>query len=97
MEDMKKAKSPLEPLFMAISGFIGMAVMFVLSVLVLPKFGSKPNKTKLLPIKKTDSDFEDFARLAIDAIENRECAERFACELSKTARTFNMQDNRFIK
>lgn len=28
----------MEPLFMAISGFIGMALMFVFSVLFLPKF-----------------------------------------------------------
>lgn len=92
MED-KKPKT-LEPLFMAISGFIGMAVMFVLSVLVLPKFGIK-SKTKVFG--KKNEKIEDFARLAIDAIDGGGCAERFACELSKTARAFHLQDNRFVK
>ncbi|KAJ8982814.1 hypothetical protein NQ317_010435 [Molorchus minor] len=91
MED-KKPKT-LEPLFMAISGFIGMAVMFVLSVLVLPKFGIKPKKV----LGKKNEKIEDFARLAMDAIDNGDCSERFACELSKTARAFNLQDNRFVK
>nr|XP_023023885.1 uncharacterized protein LOC111512029 [Leptinotarsa decemlineata] len=93
MED-KKPKT-LEPLFMAISGFIGMAVMFVLSMIVLPKLGSKPSKKGIWA--KRNENVEDFARLALKAIDGDDCMERFACELSKTARTFNIQDNRFIK
>ncbi|KAJ8923506.1 hypothetical protein NQ315_010084 [Exocentrus adspersus] len=94
MEDKKPNKS-LEPLFMAISGFIGMAVMFIFTVLIMPWLGMKAKPNKLFG-KKNDK-FEDFARLAIDAIEGGSCAERFACELSKTARAFNIQDNRFVK
>ncbi|KAJ8951932.1 hypothetical protein NQ318_013598 [Aromia moschata] len=33
----------------------------------------------------------------MSAIDSGDCAERFACELSKTARAFNLQDNRFVK
>ncbi|KAG5874260.1 hypothetical protein JTB14_028070 [Gonioctena quinquepunctata] len=94
MTEDKKPKT-LEPLFMAISGFIGMAVMFVLSMIVLPKFGSKPSKKGVWA--KRDEHIEDFARLALNAIDGNDCTERFACELSKTARTFNLQDNRFVK
>ncbi|XP_044765868.1 uncharacterized protein LOC123322089 [Coccinella septempunctata] len=84
-------KNKLEPLFMAISGFLGMAVMFVLSVLVLPKFGIKPHKPK------GKQELGDIARIALQAIEGQDCRERFACELSKTARSLNLQENRFIK
>lgn len=83
----------MEPLFMAISGFIGMAVMFVLSMVVLPKFGTKP---KVLNAIKKKEKLDDFARFALNAIEGH-CAERFACELTKTARSFEVEDNRFYK
>lgn len=93
MDDKKKDKKALEPLFMAISGFVGMAVMFVLSILVLPKFGLK----KSLPKSKRNEKIGDIARIALQAIEGQDCTERFACELEKTSRTFNLNDNRFVR
>ncbi|XP_063928105.1 uncharacterized protein LOC135141186 isoform X2 [Zophobas morio] len=94
----KKDKKALEPLFMAISGFIGMAVMFVLSVLVFPKFGiKKPKGAIKAGANKKNERITDIARVALQAIEGKDCAERFACELEKTARAFNIQDNRFVK
>lgn len=83
---------------MAISGFIGMAVMFVLSVLVFPKFGILKSRAspKGNNAKKNER-ITDIARVALRAIEGKDCAERFACELEKTARAFNLQDNRFVK
>lgn len=94
-EEQKPTKS-LEPLFMAISGFIGMAVMFLFSVVVMPKLSSKPNTKKRVWMR--DDDIDNFSRLALRAIEGDNCAERFACELSQTAsRAFGMQNNRFVK
>ncbi|CAH1129046.1 unnamed protein product [Ceutorhynchus assimilis] len=90
----KKEVKPMEPILMAISGFLGMAAMFVLSMMVLPKFGGKPTKV-INDIKKKEK-LDDFARLAMNAIEGH-CAERFACELTKTARSFDVEDNRFYK
>lgn len=96
MEHKDKDKTKLEPLFMAISGFIGMAVMFVLSVIVFPKFGIKKPTSLKNSIKKSER-ITDIARVALQAIEGKNCAERFACELEKTARAFNLQDNRLVK
>lgn len=89
----KKDAKPLEPLFMAISGFIGMAVMFIVSMVLFPKFGIKP---KIFNEIKKKEKLDDFARFALNAIEGH-CAERFACELTKTARSFDMEENRFYK
>ncbi|CAH1378332.1 uncharacterized protein [Tenebrio molitor] len=97
MAPEKKDKKALEPLFMAISGFIGMAVMFVLSVLVFPKFGIKKTRGSIKGGVKKNERITDIARVALQAIEGKDCAERFACELEKTARAFNLQDNRFVK
>lgn len=94
MEDKKKAVG--SPLFMAISGFIGMALMFVFSVLMFPKFSIK--KKGRDDIKKHPRErINDLARIAFEAIEGGDCTERFACELGKSARNFNFQENRFVK
>lgn len=86
-----KKPHKLEPLFMAISGFIGMTVMFVLSALILPKFSAlKPRGVK-------DSGMTGMMNIIFKAIEGYDCSERFACEFGKTARAFNMHNNRFVK
>ncbi|CAH1186993.1 unnamed protein product [Phyllotreta striolata] len=90
----KKSDNKLEPLFMAISGLVGMAVMFVFSMIVLPKFGLKPAKKIAWP---KGHDMDELAKLALSAIEGNDCRERFACELTKTARNYNIPDNRFLK
>ncbi|XP_060537067.1 uncharacterized protein LOC132708636 isoform X1 [Cylas formicarius] len=91
--ETEKPVKKMEPLFMAISGFIGMAVMLVITMVVFPKLGINP---KIVNSTKKKEKLEDFARLALDAIEGH-CAERFACELTKTARTFHVDENRFYK
>ncbi|XP_072401911.1 uncharacterized protein [Diabrotica undecimpunctata] len=97
MEEKDK-KGLLEPIFMAVSGFVGMAVMFVISMIILPKFGSKPKKSLLFKNPK-DIDMDELARLALNAIDRKDCRERFACELVKitVGRNFNFEDNRFVK
>lgn len=79
---------------MAISGFIGMAVMFVLSALVLPKFS----------ILKTRGGKQQFGNevysitgIVLKAIEGKQCSEKLACEMGKTADAYNIYNNRFVK
>lgn len=91
--DAEKKPKALEPLFMAISGFVGMAVMFVLSMVVLPKLGVIKSRR----VKEDNPQVASIARIALQAIEGKDCAERLACELGKTARAFNLYDNRFVK
>ncbi|CAG9828513.1 unnamed protein product [Diabrotica balteata] len=97
MEEKNK-KGLLEPIFMAVSGFVGMAVMFVISMIILPKFGSKPKKSLFFKNPK-DIDMDELARLALNAIDRKDCRDRFACELVKitVGRNFNFEDNRFVK
>lgn len=81
---------------MAISGFIGMAVMFLFSVVVMPKLNTKPNNPKK-SVWLQDDDIDNISRLALRAIDRESCTERFACELSQSARAFGLQNNRFVK
>ncbi|XP_050519460.1 uncharacterized protein LOC114324994 isoform X2 [Diabrotica virgifera virgifera] len=97
MEEKNK-KGLLEPIFMAVSGFVGMAVMFVISMIIIPKLGSKPKKSLFFKNPK-DIDMDELARLALNAIDRKDCRDRFACELVKitVGRNFNFEDNRFVK
>lgn len=88
----EKKPKPLEPLFMAISGFIGMALMYVVSMVLLPKLGVKSRT-----VKEENAEVNSMVRIALQAIEGQDCRERIACELGKTARAFNLYDNRFVK
>ncbi|XP_022914699.1 uncharacterized protein [Onthophagus taurus] len=89
--EMKPKKKGLEPLFMAISGFIGMSVMFVLSMLILPKFGH------VKPKKGVNPEDGGLAKVIYQAIEGYDCSERLSCEFGKTTRAFNVHNNRFFK
>lgn len=92
LKEDKKSKA-LEPLFMAISGFVGMALMFVVSMVVLPKLGMKSRNVR----EENNPQVASIVRIALQAIEGHDCRERIACELGKTARAFNLYDNRFVK
>ncbi|KAF5296886.1 hypothetical protein FQR65_LT10152 [Abscondita terminalis] len=90
-QDKKKA---MEPLFMAVSSFIGMAVMFVLSILFIPRFGgfkSRGDKQGTAP------ELTNIVQIIFKAIEGDDCSERVVCEVGKTAKAFNVHDNRFLK
>ncbi|KAB0801115.1 hypothetical protein PPYR_05469 [Photinus pyralis] len=86
-------KRVMEPLFMALSSFIGMAVMFVLSIIFLPKFGG----TKSRGVKGSEEEMNNFAHVILQAIEGDDCSDRVVCEFGKVARAFNIHNNRFFK
>ncbi|XP_065165388.1 uncharacterized protein [Atheta coriaria] len=95
MDDKKKG---LEPLFMAISGFIGMTVMFILSALVLPKFHKlKPKGWRREGLQEEEEELYGIGRVALEAIDGYDCMERFACEAGKTANALGLYHNRFVK
>lgn len=89
-----KQKKALEPLFMAISGFIGMAVMFVLSVLILPKFGILKHRGGK---QQFGNESYSIPGIVLRAIEGKHCPEKLACEIGKTADAYDMYNNRFVK
>lgn len=76
-------KQIANPLFMAISGFIGMALIFMASVLFLPRFDN-------FGARNSSGEFLQLTKVAWEAIEGRNCSERFACELNKVAVKFEL-------
>ncbi|KAL0267961.1 UNVERIFIED_CONTAM: hypothetical protein PYX00_010077 [Menopon gallinae] len=80
----------VEPLFMAISSFIGMALMFAFSVLFVPKFGKL--RSGDLAGKDAQHDLIALGRIVFDSLEGKDCAERLACEIGRFLRGVNMEN-----
>lgn len=84
----------LEPLFMAISSFIGMSLMFFFSMLMFPKFGIHKYKSRSDLIKP---EVLSLSEIIFEAIEGHDCHERIYCEAGKVLKALHLNDNRFIK
>lgn len=83
----------IEPLFMAISSFMGMAMMFLFSMVFLPSFKNQKSRSGVKPEipQATISD------VVFEAIEGHDCRERIYCEAGKILNTLNLSDNRFVR
>nr|CAD7261321.1 unnamed protein product [Timema shepardi] len=68
----------VEPLFVAMAGFIGMALMFVFSVLFLPKFGTLRSRG-ITALKNVPDELSALTKLVLEAIDGKDCSERIVC------------------
>lgn len=80
----------VEPLFMAMTGFISMAVMFAASVLFLPKLtrwnldGDRGSKVR--------DELASISNVMMDAFHGQDCTERLTCEFGRVARVLRFSD-----
>ncbi|XP_066995178.2 uncharacterized protein [Anabrus simplex] len=88
MENEEKA---VEPLFMAMAGFIGMAVMFIVSILFFPKFGSLRSRG-ISALKNAPDEVMSFTKLIFEAIDGKDCSERISCEVGRAVRRMKLDD-----
>lgn len=79
----------VEPLFMAIAGFVGMALMFAFSVLFLPKFGNLRPRG-IAALKHVPDELATLTKLVLDGIDGKDCTERIACELGRAVRRMQL-------
>lgn len=83
----------VEPLFVAMAGFVGIAIIFMSAVLFLPKvFTPAPEVSSL----KGPQELAAFTKLAVEAIEGNDCTERIACEVGRAMRSLQV-DTKPIK
>jgi hypothetical protein len=78
----------VEPLFMAVAGFVGMALMFAFSVLFLPKFGNL--RSRGISALKHADEFSALTKLVLDGINGKDCTERIACEVGRAVRKMQL-------
>nr|CAD7429453.1 unnamed protein product [Timema monikensis] len=79
----------VEPLFVAMAGFIGMALMFVFSVLFLPKFGTLRSRG-ITALKNVPDELSALTKLVLEAIDGKDCSERIICELGRAVRKMKL-------
>ncbi|KAG8270933.1 hypothetical protein J6590_074171 [Homalodisca vitripennis] len=83
MEDMKETR--LDPLFLAMAGFVSMATIVSFSILFLPKFGDNRSRQKaaLKTLAEDEEEMVSLSRVVGQAIQGRDCTDRLACELGR--------------
>jgi hypothetical protein len=83
------SEKSVEPLFMAIAGFVGMALMFAFSVLFLPKFGNIRSRG-ISALKHAPDELAALTKLVLDGIDGKDCTERIACEVGRAVRKMQL-------
>ncbi|PSN44700.1 hypothetical protein C0J52_11841 [Blattella germanica] len=79
----------VEPLFMAIAGFVGMALMFAFSVLFMPKFGNLRSRG-ISALKHAPDELAALTKLVLEGIDGKDCSERIACEIGRGVRKMQL-------
>ncbi|KAJ9580902.1 hypothetical protein L9F63_023917 [Diploptera punctata] len=79
----------VEPLFMAIAGFVGMALMFAFSVLFFPKFGNLRSRG-ITALKHAPDELAALTKLVLEGIDGKDCSERLSCEIGRAVRKLHL-------
>lgn len=88
MTDGNSEKS-IEPLFIAMASFVGVAMMFILSILFMPKFGNLSSRGEAA-LKNAPEEMVTLSRIIGEAIEGKDCSDRIACEVGKAIRIMKL-------
>ncbi|XP_075218948.1 uncharacterized protein LOC142323338 [Lycorma delicatula] len=79
-----------EPLFIAMASFVGVAMMFILSILFMPKFGNIRSDVAAVKEVTEEGDLSDLSKIVFEAIEGKDCSDRLACELGQAIRVMKL-------
>lgn len=85
--------SRLDPLFLAMAGFVSMATIVSFSILFLPKFGDSRAQQKSALKREAEEDEDEMFSLSQvvgQAIQGKDCADRLACELGRAIRSMQL-------
>ncbi|XP_022186596.1 nuclear transcription factor Y subunit beta-like [Nilaparvata lugens] len=80
----------IQPLFFAMASFVSVAMMFVLSILFMPKFGNHRSDAAAVKEAASEENLTDLSKIVFEAIEGKDCSERLACELGQAVRVMQV-------
>lgn len=83
------SEKSIEPLFIAMASFVGVAMMFILSILFMPKFGNLGSRGEAA-LKNAPEEMVTLSRIIGEAIEGKDCSDRIACEVGKAIRIMKL-------
>lgn len=88
-------KPKVEPLFVAMAGFVGVAVVFLSALMFIPRLPIPVLGTKAA-LKRAPEELASLTRLVAESIDGKDCTERIACEVGRAMRSMQL-DNKPIR
>lgn len=94
MVDMNKqenqiTKSKVEPLFVAMAGFVGVAVVFLSALMFIPRLPISALSSKAV-LKRAPEELASLTKLVTESIDGKDCSERIACEVGRAMRSMQV-------
>ncbi|XP_050527257.1 uncharacterized protein LOC126897587 [Daktulosphaira vitifoliae] len=82
------SKPFVDPLFKAMAGFVGVAVVFLSAMIFIPHFGPLLHKKSVL--KRAPEEIATITKLVAESIDGKDCSERIACEVGRAMRSLQV-------
>ncbi|KAG8224333.1 hypothetical protein J437_LFUL004289 [Ladona fulva] len=82
----------VEPLFIAVAAFTGLSLLFMFSMIFLPKLGFFRSDNIGMLSKLAPDDLSGLTRVVLESVDGKDCDQRIACELGRVLRKLRMHD-----
>ncbi|XP_026818116.1 uncharacterized protein LOC113557037 [Rhopalosiphum maidis] len=88
-ENHAAAKPRVEPLFVAMAGFVGVAVVFLSALMFIPILPIHALTSKAA-LKRAPEELASLTKLVAESIDGKDCSERIACEVGRAMRSMRV-------
>lgn len=88
-EQNQVTKPKVQPLFVAMAGFVGVAVV-VLSALIFIPILPISSLTSKAVLKRAPEELASLTKLVAESIDGKDCSERIACEVGRAMRSMQV-------
>lgn len=88
-ENQAAAKPRVEPLFVAMAGFVGVAVVFLSALMFIPILPIHALTSKAA-LKRAPEELASLTKLVAESIDGKDCSERIACEVGRAMRSMRV-------
>lgn len=88
-EQGQVTKPKVEPLFVAMAGFVGVAVVFLSAMMFIPRLPIPALSSKSV-LKRAPEELATLTKLVTESIDGKDCSERIACEVGRAMRSMQV-------
>lgn len=83
------SKPHVQPLFVAMAGFVGVAVVFLSALMFIPILPIHALTSKAA-LKRAPEELASLTKLVAESIDGKDCSERIACEVGRAMRSMRV-------
>lgn len=80
----------VEPLFVAMAGFVGVAVVFLSALILIPRFPGPILEVNKGVLKQAPEELASLTKLVAESIDGKDCSERITCEVGRAMRSLQV-------